>query len=150
MGSCGCGDYMADFRLPGPDGTTYTISLYRGCEYCSAPPGVVITRHDADEAETWGDEQLPALDWYEFDRAGVNAEAGIPCVDMDALKQAIADGLKFEDECDKEDRHSQDDEGRKWLAESILEEGRISDSFSLWWPREKKGGAVSDRTPEKP
>ena len=42
MGQCGCGDYNASMRFPGPPGITYAIQFYAGCGDCDTPAGIII------------------------------------------------------------------------------------------------------------
>ncbi len=42
MGMCGCSAIPADYVLPGPDGSVYTVHLYQPCSYCENPGGIVL------------------------------------------------------------------------------------------------------------
>lgn len=68
MGTCGCGDFYPDFKFEGPDGSLYTLQIYRGCEGCQTPMGVIISRLDGDEIEEWEAQHLPELPFHELSK----------------------------------------------------------------------------------
>jgi len=62
MGTCGCGDFYPDFKFEGPEGSLYALQIYRGCEGCQTPVGVIISRLDGrEEIESWDADSLPEL-----------------------------------------------------------------------------------------
>jgi hypothetical protein len=61
MGSCGCGDYAGEFKLPGPDGSVYVIQRYAGCNYCMSPAGVIVYKMLLLDGDPWETSKLPDL-----------------------------------------------------------------------------------------
>lgn len=61
MGQCGCGDFAAQHKIPGPDGTVYSVQVYDSCSECQTPAGVILTKHDAESREMWDVDHLPDL-----------------------------------------------------------------------------------------
>lgn len=62
MGQCGCGDFFATHKLPGPNGTLYAFDVYPGCTSCHNPVGMVVYRFfDPKEAARWDVSRLPDL-----------------------------------------------------------------------------------------
>lgn len=59
MCECGCSDFNAKYKLKGPDGSWYSISIYPGCKDCDTPAGVQIGRHSPESAEAWGVTEVP-------------------------------------------------------------------------------------------
>lgn len=98
MGSCGCGDYHADFRLPGPNGIVYTIALHRGCEECGTPHGLVIHRHDTEGQRAWRTDEVPELPFVPYDGGyPIPAEASLAVLHPDDLRDAIREHLESAD-----------------------------------------------------
>lgn len=64
MGQCGCGDFCATHKLPGPDGTAYAFDVYPGCQSCGTGVSVVVSRFSAAEAKRWGVPDLPDLPFH--------------------------------------------------------------------------------------
>jgi len=145
MGTCGCGDYGASLRLPGPDGVVYAIAFYRGCNYCDAPPGVIVHRHSTKDAALWGVNSLPEPDWHVF--SADSAEAAFPAVDFKTLKALLTEQIKLEDECDESLRHEQTDEGRHHLVSLMFSEMGLVNVLKLWWPgmASRGSGRAGDR-----
>lgn len=59
MCECGCGEGMnPTYTFPGPDGLTYAIALYTGCEDCGNPAGVMLYEIASKDLEgedsNWG------------------------------------------------------------------------------------------------
>jgi len=44
MCECGCASFVPDYRMPGPDGTTYFLSLRPPCTECHTPVGLIVER----------------------------------------------------------------------------------------------------------
>ena len=45
MCECGCGEFHADFKMPGPNGTVYLLQVYPSCDNgCDMPAGVRIMK----------------------------------------------------------------------------------------------------------
>jgi hypothetical protein len=108
MGQCGCGDYRAAFKLPGPDGIWYAFQRHRGCRDCGVVAGVIVYRHDAEGARTWDVERLPNLPVYSYDEeGGVEGECAIPVLDatqlQDRIAEAFAEVYASDDELTAED-----------------------------------------------
>jgi hypothetical protein len=61
MGECGCGNFDATFRLPGPDKLTYVIQIYPSCNDCSTPVGLIVHRMTSEDLQLWDAEHLPEL-----------------------------------------------------------------------------------------
>lgn len=62
MGQCGCGDFNATHRLPGPAGFVYAFQVHAGCNNgCNVPAGVVVYRFSEEEAKHWGVHELPEM-----------------------------------------------------------------------------------------
>ena len=89
MGECGCGNYQPRWRLPGPGGIVYTIETYRGCDYCQTPSGVVIYRHDAETAASWGDEGVDVLPFVPYS-GGPSGQFAITVFDHERMRREIA------------------------------------------------------------
>lgn len=66
MGECGCGNFYPEFKFPGPDGSVYALQVYRGCEGCQTPVGVIISRLTGEEIEEWDVEHLPELPFHDI------------------------------------------------------------------------------------
>lgn len=90
MGACGCGDYAADFKLPGPDGIVYAIEVRTPCDYCSTPAGVVLHRFTATGAKEWGADKLPEFVFPKSgDRDYEDSSRGLAVVDPSLLWAAL-------------------------------------------------------------
>jgi hypothetical protein len=89
MCQCGCGDFAADYQLPGPDGVVYTLRMFRGCDNCRIPAGVVVGRFTAEEAPRWHADRLPALDL-----SGDCDERLLPVLDPEKLKKRMVQFAK--------------------------------------------------------
>lgn len=62
MGQCGCGDFLPQFKIPGPGRSLYTLQVYMPCDYCQTPAGVIVSRLDGpEEIESWDAQHLPDL-----------------------------------------------------------------------------------------
>ena len=61
MGECGCGDGFGDVRLPGPDGSVYTIRIAQACDYCDTPLWLLIDRFSAEFAPDCPLDDIPEL-----------------------------------------------------------------------------------------
>jgi len=61
MGSCGCGDFVGDWRIPGPGKDVYVLEVYPGCQDCGTAAGVTLYQFTPAEARTWGVEEIPGL-----------------------------------------------------------------------------------------
>jgi hypothetical protein len=86
MGQCGCGDFNASLKLPGPAGTLYAIQLYYPCAQCETGAAVIIHRLTEAEATQWGVPDLPEPRWAEYGEA---AEHWIQVLDPDRLKERM-------------------------------------------------------------
>lgn len=89
MGECGCGDTSPDFRFPGPDGITYAIQLYPGCDYCGTPIGIIVYRFGPG-SEFWH-EHLPEPPWRRYSPTTVDADFMVPIVDDETLAASIVE-----------------------------------------------------------
>lgn len=86
MGQCGCGDFGAQHKLPGPDGTFYALQFYYGCKSCDTGCAVIVHRFTAEEAAQWGVPDLPEPPWREYGEA---AEHWIQVLDPAKLKKRM-------------------------------------------------------------
>lgn len=92
MGECGCGSNAPDFQFDGPDGVKYAVELYRGCNYCSTPVGIVIYRFtDPESIEMFldGVPELPVINYGTKDYPSVDGEATFPIVDAEQLLKSL-------------------------------------------------------------
>ena len=102
MGQCGCGDGFGDFRIPGPEGTTYTVRTYRPCSYCETPGAVILERHRGDLARN--SREIPEVEWVET--GDDYADAWFPLFHPLTVKAAIVEastGMDVEDEDEIDD-----------------------------------------------
>lgn len=88
MGQCGCGELVGGFRLPGPDGLTYFIRPYTGCEDCGAPPSIIIQRHTPEMVDSYDREQ-PEPPWNSYTPNSLDADAFMPVADMAKLAEFV-------------------------------------------------------------
>lgn len=96
MGECGCGDFVGDFKFPGPGKDIYVLDVYPGCRDCDTPAGIVIYRFTPKEAGEWGCERVEKLDISSIG-------TGIPVLDPNILKKkmrAFAEPVKEEYDAD--------------------------------------------------
>ncbi len=98
MGSCGCMNFNPDAQFPGPDGSVYTIQIYRPCDYCETPLGIDIQRIDAEGQEMWDTEGLPQLKFEQIDE-GLHAALST-ALHLDKLKERLKATLDSEVEPD--------------------------------------------------
>ncbi len=95
MCECGCASAPPDFQFKGPDGLLYTLQIHRPCRHCETPLGVIIARHNPEEVEEWGLDQLPELPWGEYE------EAAFPLVYpkklLKELDKKLENSLKYVD-----------------------------------------------------
>jgi len=98
MGSCGCGDWGADYRLPIKQaGAAWALQIHDGCEYCDVGPRLIFQRHKKGSGFYDAAAQLPQLDWG-FEGDGY-AELVVPIIDGESLWRAIS-GMFNVDEYD--------------------------------------------------
>ena len=90
MGQCGCGDYSADYQLPGPDGIIYAFDYYWGCDYCDVPPGWCVYRFTEEEASHWDVQDLPHLPIIPYFKGGTDGEAWLSSVEIDPLHRLVS------------------------------------------------------------
>ncbi len=99
MGECGCGDFAAEWKLPGPNGVLYAIEVYPGCSYCDNPAGVVVYRVRTDD-DAFNVAGLPDLPIGVYQREPlfegqasdpVSGEAFIPITHTGAVLELIAE-----------------------------------------------------------
>jgi len=91
MCECGCGSIAPDVKLPGPDGTFYTITVDPGCKDCGTPVGVIIGRLSAADATEEYNRDLPDAKFNTLD------EVCVVAMDPEVLKEAM---LAWADEND--------------------------------------------------
>ena len=117
MGECGCGNFSAQYQLPGPDGTVYAIQKYEACDYCDTPHGVVVHRFSPEGAKTWGADELPLLPFHQMHGRDFDGQtAAIPVVHPGALWKELA-------------RHSTGDEDERVVDEDGLREALAAAVF---------------------
>jgi len=142
MGSCGCAEVNGDFKLAGPDGTVYVLSVYSGCSECQSPAGVFIDRVEVKEdehGESYCDSgfELDALPELSLGDGGLR---GIPIVDPDILKNKIVEQLDLDDlgllveECVSNDDYDFKDSIDIMFDEIMKEifQGVVIESFKKW------------------
>lgn len=88
MGACGCASFPPDFKLEGPDGVWYTISIYAGCADCSMPAGVLVGRLAGDSVGDW---DIPGCEPFPFgDQLDPNdQERLVPIIDKEKLQEHL-------------------------------------------------------------
>jgi hypothetical protein len=97
MGSCGCGDFCADYRLPGPDGSVYSIRTYLACNNgCDTPHSVIVYRFSTlDSAKEWGVDSLPELPFGTFNGKPYEGnDAWLPVIHPRILKEHMMAWVK--------------------------------------------------------
>lgn len=88
MGQCGCGDYNGRWRIPGPDGKWYVLSVGGGCVDCSTPIGLAIDLYDDQDMQDWDAYELPVIGGPD------NCFFGAPIIDIDIFRKEIAKVLE--------------------------------------------------------
>lgn len=123
MGACGCGDYAAFARFPGPDGITYAVEIYPSCPDCRTPIGVTIYRHDESDPHWWRD--LPEIEFHPM-----FGSFSFQVVTPERLRKVVAEHLSgVTVELDDED------------ATEIVTDDIVGDLRSIAEPDPKIGGA---------
>ena len=89
MGYCGCGEGFGDYRMPGPEGTVYTVRVYQPCDYCETPGAVILLRVSGDDLQFA--EDLPGVEWSKMSET--MADAWFSLFHPAAVKKAIASVL---------------------------------------------------------
>lgn len=109
MGECGCGNFSAKWKLPGPNGVLYAIEVYPGCSYCDNPAGVVVyrVRTDDDAFDVAGLPELPIQVYQreplfaDMPSDPISGEAFIPIVHtgsvLDVIAETFGDQIVLED-----------------------------------------------------
>lgn len=92
MGQCGCGDFYPLWKLPGPDGSQYTIELLPACDYCREPLAVRISQLRGDALDHWEIDQVPDFEMRDLGSKGDHSDGFVLVVDIEKL----ADKLGFE------------------------------------------------------
>lgn len=62
MGQCGCSDFQPDFKIAGPGDYTYVVSVYRSCDHCETPAGVLIYKMSPEDCDEWDVHRLPEVE----------------------------------------------------------------------------------------
>lgn len=122
MCECGCGDFNASWRLPGPKGTTYSIQVYPGCDFCDTPAGILIGKHSKEDAAAWGVPDLPEPTFPKLnDKDYDGAQFAIPVFHPQELVRAMSKRLepallRSVDDDDAEDEIPDEDELREMIG----------------------------------
>jgi hypothetical protein len=90
---CGCGEFSPSYQFAGPDGLTYTLSIYPGCKDCETPAGVVINRMTPEDVSEWDVASVPQLPIVAYSKRSVSGECGIPVLDSRLLTEKIAEAI---------------------------------------------------------
>lgn len=87
MGACNCADGVPDFRFEGPDGVTYTLSIYPPCSDCQTPAGVILGKVSDDDLGLYG---VPLAEVLHFDPA-LDYTILIPVIDRSKLQEQLVE-----------------------------------------------------------
>jgi hypothetical protein len=93
MGACGCGDTRVDVKLPGPDGITYGIQVYAGCDYCGTPAGIIVYRFCSEQDECWHRES-PEPQWNLYQGDSGTGEFVVPILSDDEARKVAESAPK--------------------------------------------------------
>lgn len=146
MGQCGCGEFVGGFRLPGPDGLTYFIRPYTGCEDCGAPPSVVIQRCTPAMVDSY-DRETPEPAWCNYTPNSLDADAMMPVADMAKLAEFVERWRRLAQLVDSEEIDGDDDQidaMEDMEPETWARMGKESATYltrlyrgGIWFPDEK-------------
>jgi hypothetical protein len=88
MGECGCSsNEIPLFRVPGPKGLVYILSVYPSCDDCDTPAGVTLDVYDKERAEAC--EMMRVEEYPVFNKDGTHREMGpaIPVIHRDKIRE---------------------------------------------------------------
>jgi rRNA maturation endonuclease Nob1 len=81
--------------MPGPDGLTYVLEIYPGCEYCGHEVGLTVHRYTNHDIEEWQLENLKEMTFQNLTKT-----SSLFILSEELLKKKVLKELGFKDELD--------------------------------------------------